>query len=96
MNAPPPDVAPAATPPNRRSWYIEPAKVFDDVYFVGTKDRSSWALTTSDGIILIDTSFEYESEEVIVGGLKKLGLDPATVKYVIIPTPIRARSAAPS
>jgi metallo-beta-lactamase class B len=84
MNAPPPDVAPAPPPPNRRSWYTEPAKVFDDVYFVGTKDRSSWALTTSDGIILIDTSFEYESEEVIVGGLKKLGLDPATVKYVII------------
>jgi metallo-beta-lactamase class B len=84
MNAPPPDVAPAPPPPNRRSWYTEPAKVFDDVYFVGTKDRSSWALTTSDGIILIDTSFEYESEEVIVGGLKKLGLDPATAKYVII------------
>jgi metallo-beta-lactamase class B len=84
MSAPPPDVAPAPAPANRRSWYIEPAKVFDDVYFVGTKDRSSWALTTSDGIILIDTSFEYESEEVIVGGLKKLGLDPATVKYVII------------
>jgi metallo-beta-lactamase class B len=71
-------------PPNRKSWYTEPARVFDDVYFVGTKDRSSWALTTSDGIILIDTTFEYESEAVIVGGLKKLGFDPANVKYVII------------
>jgi metallo-beta-lactamase class B len=58
--------------------------MFDDVYFVGTKDRSSWALTTNDGIILIDTTFEYETEPVIVGGLKKLGLDPASVKYVII------------
>jgi metallo-beta-lactamase class B len=78
------DVAPAPPPANRKSWYAEPAKVFDDVYFVGTKDRSSWALTTSDGIILIDTTYEYETEEVIVGGLKKLGLDPASVKYVII------------
>ena len=58
--------------------------MFDDVYFVGTKDRSSWALTTSDGIILIDTTYEYEAEQVIVGGLKKLGFDPASVKYVII------------
>jgi metallo-beta-lactamase class B len=41
-------------------------------------------LPTSEGIILIDTSFEYEAEEVIVGGLKKLGFDPAAVKYVII------------
>jgi metallo-beta-lactamase class B len=54
------------------------------VYFVGTKDRSSWALTTPEGIILIDTTFEYEAEEVIVGGLRKLGFDPASVKYVII------------
>jgi metallo-beta-lactamase class B len=83
-NTPTRDVTPSPPPANRRSWYIEPAKVFDDVYFVGTRDRSSWALTTSDGIILIDTTFEYESEEVIVGGLKKLGFDPTAVKYVII------------
>jgi metallo-beta-lactamase class B len=83
-NAPTRDVTPAPPPPNRKSWYTEPARVFDDVYFVGTKDRSSWALTTSDGIILIDTTYEYEAEAVIVGGLKKLGLDPAGVKYVII------------
>jgi metallo-beta-lactamase class B len=83
-NAPTRDVTPAPPPANRKSWYSEPAKVFDGVYFVGTKDRSSWALTTSDGIILIDTTYEYETEEVIVGGLKKLGLDPASVKYVII------------
>jgi len=83
-NAPTPDVKPGPPPSDRKSWYTEPAKVFDDVYFVGTKDRSSWALTTSDGIILIDTTFEYEAEEVIVGGLRKLGFDPASVKYVII------------
>jgi len=83
-NAPTPDVTPGPPPPDRTRWYTEPAKVFDDVYFVGTKDRSSWALTSSDGIILIDTTFEYEAEAVVVGGLKKLGFDPATVKYVII------------
>jgi metallo-beta-lactamase class B len=83
-NAPPADVAPRPAPPDRARWYTEPAKVFDDVYFVGTKDRSAWVLTTSEGLILIDTTFEYEAEPVIVGGLKKLGFDPATVKYVII------------
>jgi len=77
------DVAPGK-PPARETWFIEPAKVFDNLYFVGSKIHSSWALTTSDGIILIDTLFTYNSEEEIVGGLKKLGLDPAKVKYVII------------
>jgi metallo-beta-lactamase class B len=83
-NAPPRDVAPSPPPPDRAKWYMEPAKVFDDLYFVGTKDRSAWVLPTSEGIILIDTTFEYESEDVIVGGIKKLGFDPASVKYVII------------
>jgi len=77
------DVAPGK-PPARETWFTEPAKVFDNLYFVGSKIHSSWALTTSDGIILIDTLFTYNSEEEIIGGLKKLGLDPAKVKYVII------------
>jgi metallo-beta-lactamase class B len=77
------DAAPGPAPA-RDTWFAEPAKVFDNLYFVGSKIHSSWALTTSAGIILIDTLFTYNSEEEIVGGLKKLGLDPATVKYVII------------
>jgi metallo-beta-lactamase class B len=77
------DAAPGPVPA-RETWYADPAKVFDNLYFVGSKIHSSWALTSSAGIILIDTLFTYNSEEEIVGGLKKLGLDPATVKYVII------------
>ena len=77
------DVAPGPAP-ERTTWLTEPAKVFDNLYFVGTKFHSSWALTTGEGIILIDTLYEYASDEAIVTGLRKLGLDPATVKYVII------------
>jgi len=74
---------PAKAPP-RDSWYAEPAKVFDDVYFVGGKIHSSWALTTREGIILIDTLFPYNSEQLIAGGMQKLGLDPKQIKYLII------------
>ena len=74
---------PASAPP-RSAWYAEPAKVFDDFYFVGGKIHSAWALTTSEGIIVFDTIFPYNSEELIVGGLKKLGLDPTTIKYVLV------------
>ena len=77
----------AATPrpvPDRATWYAEPQKVFDNLYWVGTKIHSSWAIETSGGIILIDTLYNYAVEPEIVDGLKKLGLDPATIKYVII------------
>src|SRR5262249_51116289 len=57
-NAPPRDVAPSPPPANRKSAYTEPAKVFDDVYFVGTKDRSPWVRPRRDGLILIDTTLE--------------------------------------
>ena len=66
------DVAPGP-PPARGTWYAEPGKVFDNLYFVGGKVHSAWALTTSDGIILIDTLYPYNSEELIVGGMEKLG-----------------------
>ena len=80
--APRPD-APAPRPnPNRKNAYLEPKKAFDDLYWMGTPSRSSWALTTSDGIILYDTHGIYESEDLIVGGLKKLGLDPAKVRVL--------------
>jgi metallo-beta-lactamase class B len=74
---------PAAVPA-RDTWYAEPAKVFDNFYFVGGRIHSSWALTTSQGIILIDTLYPYNSEELILGGMRKLGLDPRTIKYVLI------------
>jgi metallo-beta-lactamase class B len=84
QTAPGGDKPPNAWPP-RQAWATEPAKVFDNLYFVGTKIHSSWALTASDGgIILIDTLYEYATEEAIAGGLKKLGLDPANIKYTII------------
>jgi metallo-beta-lactamase class B len=70
--------------PARETWYAEPARVFDNLYFVGGKIHSSWALRTRDGIILIDTIYTYNSEELIVGGLEKLGLDPKDIKYVLI------------
>ena len=73
-----------ATVPARETWYADPAKVFDNLYFVGGKLHSSWALTTSDGIILIDTIFPYNSEELIVSGMKRMGLNPGDIKYIIV------------
>src|SRR5262245_2015664 len=71
-------------PPDRSQWYAEPVKVFDNLYFVGQTEWSAWAVTTSEGIIVIDTIFEYAVEEEVAGGLKKLGLYPAKIKYVTV------------
>ncbi len=80
---PPAPPGPRAVP-DRATWYAAPYKVFDDLYFVGTQIHSAWALTTSDGIIVIDTLFDYAIEPEIVDGLTKLGLDPRDIEYVLI------------
>ena len=74
----------APAPPDRATWYAEPVKVFDNLYFVGQSEYSVWAVKTSEGIIAIDTLFDYSVEEEVAGGLKKLGLDPASIKYAVV------------
>jgi metallo-beta-lactamase class B len=73
-----------AAVPDRAAWYAAPYKVFDNLYFLGTRIHSSWALTTSAGIIVIDTLFDYAVEPEIVEGLTRLRLDPRDIKYVLI------------
>jgi metallo-beta-lactamase class B len=42
------------------------------------------AVRTSDGIILLDTIYDYSIEDEVAGGLKKLGIDPAAIKYALV------------
>ena len=72
------------TPDNRASWYAEPVKMFDNLYWLGTKVHSSWALTDPQGIIIIDTLYNYAAEPEIIEGMKKMHLDPKNIKYVIL------------
>jgi metallo-beta-lactamase class B len=83
-NTPPAPRPAQVSPPPKESWYAEPVKVFDNLYFVGQSEYSAWAVTTSAGIILIDTIFDYSVEAGVVDGLKKLGLDPSTIRYAIV------------
>jgi metallo-beta-lactamase class B len=89
--APAPAVAGPVTPKPlpRNQWYMEPVKVFDNVYYLGptrTTDNTIWAITTSEGIILIDAGWYYQTEDLVMNGLKKFNLDPQQIKYVLVTT----------
>ena len=73
--------------PDRSTWYAEPVKAFDNMYFFGQTEYSVWAITTSEGIIVIDTIFDYSIEEEVDGGMKKMGLDPSKIKYAVVTHP---------
>src|SRR5215469_3435666 len=71
-------------PPARETWYAEPAKAADNLYFLGTKIHSAWAIVGSEGIIIIEALFDYAAKDEILDGMKKLGLDQTRVKYILL------------
>ena len=71
-------------PPARETWYGEPAKVADNLYFLGTKIHNAWAIVGNGGIIILEALFDYAAQDEIFGGMRKLNLDSRKVKYVIL------------
>lgn len=59
-------------------------KVFDNLYVLSNNDVLAWAVVTSAGIILIDTTYDRTVKDVIVDSMQKAGLDPAQIKYVYL------------
>jgi metallo-beta-lactamase class B len=70
-------------PRPREEWYVAPARVFDNLYYIGTKTESTWALTTSAGIILLNTNFDWVMPDLL-DELHTFGLNPADIKYVVV------------
>ena len=67
---------------DRDQQYVEPFKIFDNVYYVGIDWVAAYLLTTSDGLILIDALYGHRIPQ-LVRNIRNLGFDPADVKYVI-------------
>ncbi len=64
---------------------LEPIKVFDNLYYIGFSDVGAWAIPTSEGIILIDAlNSSDEARDILVPSLKKVGLDPSRIRYIIL------------
>ena len=71
-----------------KRFHMEPVKVFDNLYYVGERMQhgaspSAWAIVTSDGIVVIDALFDTSVDDEIVGGLRKMNLDPEKIKILI-------------
>ena len=62
---------------------IEPTKIFDNVYAFGRAGTTVYAITTSAGIMMIDSGYQPEAE-MLVTQMKKVNLDPAQVKIIVL------------
>ncbi len=63
---------------------LESAQLFDNLYILGRSRTVVYALTTSEGIVLIDAGYLGQEESVLIPGLIQAGLDPQDIKLVIV------------
>jgi len=76
-------VAGNARAQNNNAPDLDPTKLFDNVYAVGNSETAVYAVTSFEGIVLLDAGFENKAE-ALVQQIQKLGLDPARVKYILL------------
>jgi metallo-beta-lactamase class B len=64
---------------------VEPVKLFDNLWYIGYDTIGAWVIQTSEGILMIDAlNTVAEATEIIEPSLKKIGMDPAQVKYIVV------------
>ena len=74
--------APRANSPNDPP--IEPTKIFDNVYVIGNQGTVVYVISTSAGLLMIDSLGADQVQTQLLPGFQKLGLDPANVKMIVM------------
>ena len=64
-------------------WYRRPVRLFDNLYSIGAQDYPVYAVNTSEGVVVIDPGFNYNSEDVVLN-LLRFGVDPENLSYIIV------------
>jgi metallo-beta-lactamase class B len=61
---------------------IEPFRIAEGLYWVGSADLSSYLFTSDAGHILVDAPLE-ENVDLVLGNIRKLGFDPRDVRILL-------------
>jgi metallo-beta-lactamase class B len=63
---------------------IEPVRIFDNVYAIGSIGTVAYVIQTSAGLIMIDALSPNELQSRLLPGFARLGLDPSQVKIILV------------
>ena len=61
---------------------IEPFRLWNNVYFVGSRAVSVHLVDTGDGLLLIDTGYPFMRDEIIEN-IRAMGFDPAHIRLIL-------------
>ncbi len=63
--------------------FIPPARIFGNIYFVGTRDASTHIIDTGRGLILIDAGMN-ETLDVVIDNIREVGLSEKDIKIILL------------
>jgi metallo-beta-lactamase class B len=61
---------------------VQPFRVIDTIYYVGTQELASWLITTPEGHVLIDSGVEQNASHIL-SAIRKLKFQPRDVKVLL-------------
>lgn len=64
------------------SAFIEPFRIADGLWYVGDKSVCVHLIETSEGLILLDSGF-FHTNHLLTESIRKLGFDPADVRWIL-------------
>lgn len=63
-------------------YYVEPFRIYGNLYFVGNKSVGAHLIDTGEGLILIDTTYP-TTTALLVQSIWELGFDPKDIRYIL-------------
>lgn len=63
--------------------YVEPFKMWGNLYFVGTEPASVHIIDAGEGLIMLDTGYQ-QSLYLVIHNMHLLGLKPENIKYIML------------
>jgi metallo-beta-lactamase class B len=63
---------------------VEPIKLFDNFYFVGTTAVGAFIIDTGDGLVMLDTGCGDTDVAMMVSDMKKLGHNPSKIRLILL------------
>ena len=79
-----PDPVISKMPKNSPLHPIEPLRVFDNVWWMGSRSVGVLVIDTGDGLVMIDSGSSSTEAEYIVQSFSETGLDASAVKLIVI------------
>jgi len=61
---------------------VEPFRIIDKLYYVGSRNVSSHLIDTGEGLMLIDTGFP-QTVYLLLESIRRLGFDPDDIEYIV-------------